>query len=1123
MLRLLLISLAALLVGAAPASASSASVGGGILSVTADDGEVNDLLISATATSGTYLVAERGPLLTLRRGAQCSDNGGGVARCAGVSEIRVDAGDGGDVVALGPTIAAKATITDGAGDDRVTGGGGNDVFVGSPGDDVLDGGAGNDSFGDAGGLGADTLVGGPGTDTANYSARGTALVVSSDDVPGDGAPGEGDDVRSDVEVLLGGPGADRLTGGDGNDTLRGNGGDDVLDGGRGSDVLEGGSGEDTADYRTRTVGLDLSNDGTIGDGAPGENDTIGSDVERMIAGSGNDTLTGGRNNDILAGGDGNDRLRGNDGDDVLEGGAGADTLDGASGTDTVDYSSRAFALDVDLAAGRGAEGDTLTGIDGVLGGSGDDRLRGNDAAGRFDGGPGNDWIDGRGGADRMAGGSGFDHVDYSGRRDDVDVNLDDGANDGERDEKDDVRRDVESVTTGSGDDWINGSDKPETLSGGSGDDELYGKDGDDTLTGGAGDDKLYGSGGNDVARGGAGDDRVNGDDGDDALEGNEHNDNVNGGAGNDRLDAGAGNDQAYGADGNDSVEGGSGNDTVSGGNGDDTLSGSSGDDKVNGEDGSDVLEGGDGNDTVNGNNGGDRAGGGAGSDQVWGGDGDDVIDGGTGRDKVGGGSGADTVFGGADDDNVNGDGGDDRLDGGEGNDELSGGGGDDVLVGGPGADRMRGDDGEDTVDYGARTEPVRLTNDGKSDDGEKGEDDDVESSIDHAIGGAGNDAIRFDSDWPHRLYGEGGDDQLVGGPKNDLILGGPGNDQLTGAKGVDRMDGGIGNDRLAGADGEREELRCGLGVDAATRDSIDKAVGCERTTIGVADDGVSTPAGNALAKPVGTRRSTAKAKLVVIPGSVPHRADRRILGDLEYLKAAYNVAVAGTSGHGLVVDLVPGESGSWADVDRLARWAEPRPGRARSPFQKVSYAGDAGFGRGAKMRIAWRHGKGRKWVRVLSFARKNTVKVSDLRALARKSNQRLGTAPAVKTGLRELDRCKGAKQLLGTFKKAAKAFRLNWRVLSAMTASTSGYGCNMGPTPTGQLGWTHFTAQTWKVWGMDADGNGSASPYSSADAIFATARRLRAGGAPKSYRKALKAFSRDAAFPARVMARAKKL
>ena len=42
---------------------------------------------------------------------------------------------------------------------------------------------------------------------------------------------------------------------------------------------------------------------------------------------------------------------------------------------------------------------------------------------------------------------------------------------------------------------------------------------------------------------------------------------------------------------------------------------------------------------------------------------------------------------------------------------------------------------------------------------------------------------------------------------------------------------------------------------------------------------------------------------------------------------------------------------------------------------------------------------------------------------------------------------------------------------------------------------------------MDASGDGKASPYNSVDAIFSTARYLRASGAPGSYRRAIYAYN----------------
>ena len=81
--------------------------------------------------------------------------------------------------------------------------------------------------------------------------------------------------------------------------------------------------------------------------------------------------------DKLFGMGGNDQLDGGAGDDILQGGAGDDILIGGTGTDTADYSDQTGAVTVDLTVAgpqdTGAAGfDTLTDIEAVTGGSGDD-------------------------------------------------------------------------------------------------------------------------------------------------------------------------------------------------------------------------------------------------------------------------------------------------------------------------------------------------------------------------------------------------------------------------------------------------------------------------------------------------------------------------------------------------------------------------------------------------------------------------------------------------------------------------------------------------------------------------------------------------------------------------------
>jgi Ca2+-binding RTX toxin-like protein len=90
--------------------------------------------------------------------------------------------------------------------------------------------------------------------TLNGTPCHTVTTVDNDGVHCPGATCEGDNVGKDVEIVVGGSGADTITGsnaantlngGGGNDTLAGGGGNDILLGGTGNDSLNGGTGTDT--------------------------------------------------------------------------------------------------------------------------------------------------------------------------------------------------------------------------------------------------------------------------------------------------------------------------------------------------------------------------------------------------------------------------------------------------------------------------------------------------------------------------------------------------------------------------------------------------------------------------------------------------------------------------------------------------------------------------------------------------------------------------------------------------------------------------------------------------------------------------------------------------------------
>ncbi len=193
-------------------------------------------------------------------------------------------------------------------------------LIGSPAANVLTGGNGDDLL--AGRGGADVLTGGGGVDVADYSGLTAPLSLTLDGIANDGQAGENGSLAG-VENLIGGAGPD---------TLLGNDGDNVLDGGPGADVIGGGDGLDAVDYFSRTDPVSVDLDGAAGDdGAAGEGDTVGADVEGAFGGLAADTLVGNAADGFLAGAEGNDTISDPGGEDLLSGEDGDDDVDSRDG------------------------------------------------------------------------------------------------------------------------------------------------------------------------------------------------------------------------------------------------------------------------------------------------------------------------------------------------------------------------------------------------------------------------------------------------------------------------------------------------------------------------------------------------------------------------------------------------------------------------------------------------------------------------------------------------------------------------------------------------------------------------------------------------------------------------
>lgn len=151
-------------------------------------------------------------------------------------------------------------LVGGDGNDTLSGDSSGEFFDGGDGDDSMLGNGGNDTFLDS--EGADFHLGGSGIDTMNYDGRRGQLLISLDNVANDGRAGEGDNVRSDIEVIVGGTGNDIITGSAAANTINGQSGNDTITGGGGSDSLIGGKGNDRFFNAGNGIDTIVGGDGT---------------------------------------------------------------------------------------------------------------------------------------------------------------------------------------------------------------------------------------------------------------------------------------------------------------------------------------------------------------------------------------------------------------------------------------------------------------------------------------------------------------------------------------------------------------------------------------------------------------------------------------------------------------------------------------------------------------------------------------------------------------------------------------------------------------------------------------------------------------------------------------------
>jgi len=135
-----------------------------------------------------------------------------------------------------------------------------------------------------------------------------------------------------------------------------------------------------------------------------------------------------------------------------------------------------------------------------------------------------------------------------------------------------------------------------------------------------------------------------------------------------------------------------------------------------------------------------------------------------------------------------------------GSDTLIGGNGNDVLRGNGSNDFIDGGNGSDVADYSNNASNQAVSVDlsvGRANDGLGGTDTLI--SIENVWGNAGNDTI-IGGNGAESLWGNSGNDSLVGGDGADTLYGGFGNDTIAGGNGDDRIFGEAGSDTIdAGA------------------------------------------------------------------------------------------------------------------------------------------------------------------------------------------------------------------------------------------------------------------------------------------------------------------------------------
>ncbi|HEX8640903.1 MAG TPA: calcium-binding protein [Allosphingosinicella sp.] len=428
------------------------------------------------------------------------------------------------------TGSANDVIATGNGADVISGGAGNDTIDSGKGADKVDGGTGIDNWSsDQSGVAAAIILN---LNLAGPTTIGGGAVVSGIERLGNLQTGLGNDV---ITTLASGGRADTVSTGAGNDSVTVY--SAATGAATGSDTVHLGAGGDDhliVHYAAATEAVKFTWYGGYGAGvdyySSGSSVTIGGVSRLLYSGVERFTVRTGSANDVITTGNGADVISGGGGNDTIDSGKGADKVDGGTGIDSwaSDQSGVAAAMILNLnlvgptTLGGGAVVSGIERFGNLLTGTGNDvitTLAGGARADTINTGGGKDTVTvysaATGAGTRLdtvamgteADGTGNDHliVDYSAATEKVmftfySVSMIDepGAHDHYTNALSVTIGGINTlsysgverftVRTGSGNDYVEGSNRADVINTGSGNDSIYSRTGPDNVNGGAGAD-----------------------------------------------------------------------------------------------------------------------------------------------------------------------------------------------------------------------------------------------------------------------------------------------------------------------------------------------------------------------------------------------------------------------------------------------------------------------------------------------------------------------------------------------------------------------------------------------------------------------------------------------------------